>query len=138
MRDRAGLAWLDTSYVVRYLTDDPPEMAAQSQAVIEGEEELVLSEVALAETAFVLSSYYGVPRHDLIDALIELVSRSNLRLHTLTKARALAALSLCRDSKRCSFADALLWGQAVEAGAGRLYSFDRKFPAQGLQIVGQA
>jgi predicted nucleic acid-binding protein len=64
-----------------------------------------------------------------------LVQRSNLRLANLTKTRVLAALSLCRDSHRCSFSDALLWAQALDRGADRLYSFDRNFPSQGLVVV---
>jgi predicted nucleic acid-binding protein len=53
----------------------------------------------------------------------------------LVKARALAGLDLCRDSGRHSFADALLWAQALDSHADRIYSLDRKFPARGLRIV---
>ncbi|HVT60222.1 MAG TPA: PIN domain-containing protein [Thermoanaerobaculia bacterium] len=130
-------AFLDTSFVVRYLTNDPAEMAAQAGAVIDSDEQLVLSELVLLETAYVLTSVYRVPRSDVVDALLDLIQRSNLRLLNLSKPRALSALSLCRDSNRCSFADALLWAEALESGAERLYSFDRKFPARGLDIVGQ-
>jgi predicted nucleic acid-binding protein len=90
--------------------------------------------MVLLETAYVLTSVYRVPRADVVDALVALVQRANLRLSSLTKPRALAGLSLCRDSKRCSFTDALLWAQAVDSGAERLYSFDRRFPAQGLTV----
>jgi predicted nucleic acid-binding protein len=69
------------------------------------------------------------------DALSALVRRSNLRLASLTKPRTLAGLGLCRDSKRFSFTDALLWAQALDQKAERLYSFDRKFPSQGLVLV---
>lgn len=127
-------AFLDTSFVVRYLTDDPPEMAARAAAVIDSDRQLVLSEMVLLETAYVLTSVYRVPRAEVVDALLALVQRANLRLANLTKPRALAGLSLCRDSNRCSFTDALLWAQALDSGAARLYSFDRKFPAQGLVI----
>jgi predicted nucleic acid-binding protein len=75
-----------------------------------------------------------VPRAQVVDALLDLVQRSNLRLANLAKPRALAALSLCRDSHRCSFTDALLWAQALDSGAEGLYSFDRRFPAEGLRI----
>jgi predicted nucleic acid-binding protein len=127
-------AFLDTSFVVRYLTDDPPELAARAAAVIDSDQPLILSEMVLLETAYVLTSVYRVPRADVVDALAALVQRSNLRLSSLTKPRALAGLSLCRDSNRCSFTDALLWAQAVDSGAERLYSFDRKFPDQGLTV----
>ena len=127
-------AFLDTSFVVRYLTDDPPELAARAAAVIDSDQPLVLSEMVLLETAYVLTSVYRLPRADVVDALVALVQRANLRLSSLTKPRTLAGLSLCRDSNRCSFTDALLWAQAVDSGAERLYSFDRKFPKQGLTV----
>jgi predicted nucleic acid-binding protein len=114
------------------LTDDPPEMAARAAAIIDSERQLVLSEMVVLETAYVLTSFYRVPRSQVVDALLDLVQRSNLRLANLAKPRALAALSMCRDSARCSFTDALLWAQALDSGAERLYSFDRKFPAEGL------
>ena len=127
-------AFLDTSFVVRYLTDDPPDMAARAAAIIDSQRQLVLSELVLLETAYVLTSVYAVPRAQVVDALLDLVQRSNLRLATLAKPRVLAALSMCRDSARCSFTDALLWAQALDSGAERLYSFDRKFPAEGLIV----
>jgi predicted nucleic acid-binding protein len=128
-------AFLDTSYIVRYLTNDPPEMAAVAAAVIDSEEPLVLSELALVETAYVLTSVYQLQRAETADVLMELVQRSNLHLGRLSKARALAALSLCRNSKRYSFTDVLLWAQARDSGAERIYSFDRKFPAEGTEII---
>lgn len=135
MKAPGTAAFLDTSYVVRYLTNDPPAMAEQAALIIDGEEPLVLSEMVLLETAYVLASVYEVPRAELVDALADLVQRSNLRLPLLPKASVLEALELCRSSKRVSFTDALLWAQAREAGAARLYSFDRRFPSSGLTVV---
>jgi predicted nucleic acid-binding protein len=129
-------AFLDTSYIIRYLTNDPPDMAARAAAIIDSDEPLVLSEMVLVESAYVLSSFYKVPRAEIVDALMDLVQRSNIRLANLTKTRVLDGLSLCRASKRCSFTDVLLWAQARDSGAERIYSFDEKFPDEGLAIVG--
>jgi predicted nucleic acid-binding protein len=129
-------AFLDTSYVVRYLTGDPPEMAERAAQVIDGDETLVLSELALMEAAYVLGSYYKMPRPHVVEALMDLVQRQNLRLAALPKPRVLEALLLCRDSNRNSFADVLIWAQARERGAERIYSFDRRFPSEGLAIIG--
>jgi predicted nucleic acid-binding protein len=131
-------AFLDTSYVVRYLTNSPPAMAAQAARVIDSDEPLVLTESILLETAFVLGgSIYKIPREGIVDALAALVQRRNIHLPVLSKPRALEALELCRNSKRYSFTDALLWAQALEAGVGRrIYSFDGRFPSRGITIVG--
>ena len=136
MRSDRRPALLDTSYIVRYLTDDPPDMAERATEVIESDEILVLSEMVLLETAYVLSSVYQVPRDILVDILSELVQRANLRLATLPKDRVLEALRLCRNSSRVSFTDALVWAQAVEMGAERVYAFDGKFPSRGVSIIG--
>ena len=52
-------SFLDSSVIVRYLTDDPPEMAERAARIIETNEELILSELVLVETAYVLESVYG-------------------------------------------------------------------------------
>jgi predicted nucleic acid-binding protein len=52
---------LDTSMVVRYLTGDPRELAERASSVIDQEEGLQVSDVAIAETAYVLTSVYKVP-----------------------------------------------------------------------------
>ncbi len=133
MSDSAA-AFLDTSVVVRYLTDDPPAMAARAAAVIDGSGQLLLSEVALVESAYVLTTVYKVPRAAAADALIDLVQRRNLRLVTLPKSLALEALARCRESRRTSFADAILWAQAQHARAARVVSFDRDFPGEGIVV----
>jgi predicted nucleic acid-binding protein len=129
-------ALLDTSFLVRYLTNDPPEMAARAAKIIDSDEPLVLSEIALLESAYVLSTVYSIARPAVVDALAALVQKTNLRLASLPKVRVLEALRLCRDSKRHSFVDALLWAQARELQAECIYSFDRRFPAEGVTVVG--
>lgn len=49
--------FLDTSVVVRYLTGDPPEMADRAAALIDAGGALILSELVLIETAYVLESF---------------------------------------------------------------------------------
>lgn len=129
-------AFLDTSYVVRYLTNDPPDMAEQAARIIDSDEPLVLSVLVISETAYVLESVYRKSRPAVVEALVELVLRDNLLLRGLSKPRALEALQRCRDSKRYSFTDVLILAQAQEHGAERIYSFDRRFPSQGVTVVG--
>lgn len=129
--------FLDSSFVIRYLTDDPPDLAARAAEVIDDGQPLVLTETVLMESAYVLEKIYGVSRSAVVDTLSALVQKSNIRLATLAKPRALEALGLCRDSRRVSFADALVWAEARERGAPLIYSFDRRFPSRGLQVVGK-
>ncbi|HEX6898485.1 MAG TPA: PIN domain-containing protein [Thermoanaerobaculia bacterium] len=129
-------AFLDTSYLVRYLTNDPPDMAERAASVIDSDEILMLSEMIVLESAYVLASVYKIPRPAIVDALSSLIQRRNLRLTQLSKPLALEALRLCRDSKRNSFVDTFLWALARESGAEAIYAFDRRFPAQGVKIWG--
>lgn len=135
MNETEPASFVDTSVVVRYLTNDPPAMAEAAATLIDSNRPLVLSEVILAETAYVLSSIYDVPRSAVVDALSAFIQRRNIRLLNLSKPLALQALRLCRDSKRHSFADSLLWAEARQSGVQSVYTFDDRFPAEGLELV---
>jgi predicted nucleic acid-binding protein len=130
----ASVPFVDTSFLVRYLTNDPPELAARAAEVLDREPHLTISPVALAETAFVLESFYQSPRAAVVDALIRLVQKANLEILHLPKSRALMALDKCRPSRRHSFADALIWTEAVHARASVIFSFDRRFPRGEVKI----
>lgn len=136
MSEPKPAAFIDTSVVVRYLTNDPPTMAEAAAKFIDSDQPLILSDVILAETAYVLSSVYGIPRAEIVDALSGFIQRRNIHLLNLSKPLALDALRLCRDSKRHSFADVLLWAEASYNAVLRIYTFDERFPAEGVELVG--
>jgi predicted nucleic acid-binding protein len=127
-------AYLDSSFIVRYLTNDPVEMAERAAAVIDSEQLLIISELILVESAYVLASVYQTPRADLVDALMEFVQKANIRMAHLPKPIVLDALRLCQNSKRHSFADALLWAEAFSSEYQRIYTFDARFPSGGIEI----
>src|SRR5437868_781485 len=126
--------FLDTSVLVRYLTGAPPEMFERARQIIDREEALRLTEGVVAETAYVLTSFYDVPRAVVVDHLIEVVQLENITTHNLDKGTVILALLLCRPSGRVSFADALLWATARSAGAAVVYSFDGRFPVEGIEL----
>ena len=109
--------------LVRYLTGDPPDLADASAKVIDAEAELLISDVALVETAYVLSLVYGVPRETVVDHLIALLRKANIATFRLPKEYVLEALRLCRPSGRVSFADALIWA-AARAEEATIYTLD--------------
>jgi len=127
-------AFLDASVLVRYLTDDLPAMAERAQRLIESETELQITETALVETAYVLLRTYRLARADIVDLLIDLLQRQNVSVHQLDKRLVITALLLCRPSGRVSFGDALIWAAARHTGPSTVYSFDRRFPADGLEV----
>ena len=127
-------AALDTSFVVRYMMGSPADSARQAPEVIDSTEELEISGIALAETAFVLTTVCQVPRGRAADQLIDLVRKENISLTGLTKDLAIQGLLMCRPSGRVSIADALIWAAARSGGSEVAYSFDRRFPDDGLEV----
>ncbi len=127
-------AFLDTSIVVRYLTGDPPALADMAARIIDGEQELTLTDMVIVETAYVLSSVYKVPRKAVVDSLLALIQKRNITLFALEKQLAMEALLLCRPSGGISFADAFIWAAARSAGAEVIYSLDERFPEEGIEV----
>ena len=128
---------LDTSMVVRYLTGDSPELAEKAAQIIDGEEHLQVTDVVLAETAYVLTSVYGISRSVVVDHLIAFLQKQNISPFALDKGMVLQALLLCRPSGQVSFADAMVWAAARSSGSRVVYSLDERFPADGLEVRGR-
>ncbi len=126
--------FLDTSMVVRYLVRDVPAMAEQAAGVIEREDDLWITGVALAEISYVLRSTYRLPRETVIDALCELLNRQNVSCYDLKNELAVQALLKCRPTGRTSIADALIWAAARDSGKNVVYSFDQRFPSDGIEV----
>ncbi len=126
--------FLDTSFLVRYLTDDPPELAEQAAQIIDTQDDLWVTDVVVVETAYVLTSVYRVPRNVVVDHLIAFLQKENVSVFTLDKGLVLQALIMCRPSGRVSFADAMIWAAARSARAGVVYSLDERFPEDDLEV----
>ena len=129
---------LDSSMLVRYLTGDPPGLADVSAQVIDGDRALLVTDVVIVETAYVLHSAYEVPRAAVVDGLIALLRKANIDTFRLDKDLVLQALLFCRPSDRVSFADALVWAAARSQAGAAVYSFDARFPDEGLTVLRSA
>ena len=127
---------LDTSMIVRYLTGDPPELAERAAQVIDQVDGLLVSDVVIAEMAYVLTSVYKIPREAVVDMLILFIQKRNVRPFALDKDGLLQALLLCRPSGRVSFADALVWAAARSTEGKVVYSLDERFPREGVDVRG--
>jgi predicted nucleic acid-binding protein len=114
----------DTSVLVRYLVGTPPAQARRAARLIDGDEEIGVSVVALAECAHVLRTQYGIGQGDIIESLIGLVQRENVRV---TDARAdilVAMLVRARGLPGRPIPDALIVAAAVAADAIPMTTFD--------------
>jgi predicted nucleic acid-binding protein len=125
---------LDTSMVVRYLTGDPSTLAEQAARVIDQEEDLLVNDVVIAETAYVLTSVYKIPREVVVDHLILFLQKKNIHPFALEKDVLLQALLMCRPSRRVSFADALVWAVARSTESKVIFTLDERFPNDGVEV----
>ena len=124
--------FLDTSMVVRYLIRDVPEMADRAAAVIDNE--LWITGVVLAGASYVLRLAYLLPREIVIDHIMAFLGKGNIYGYGLDKGTVLRALLMCRPSGRMSVADVLIWAAARSSGSNVVYSFDQRFPSDGIEV----
>ena len=130
------MTFVDTSVVVGYLVGSSDASFEEAKTILEHTPELVITDVALAEVFFVLYSVHKVPRGKLINVLVKLVQRRNILIFGLAKEVVIKVLLLCRPSGRVSLPDALIWAATVSSGNGSaiVYSFDKRFPAEGVEL----
>jgi predicted nucleic acid-binding protein len=115
-------AFLDTNVLIRHLTGDPPELARRATAALAGKGPLLLVDLVLAETVYVLESYYDVKRPrvaELLRAALALPSIASINDELLLRALEVYEID------RLDFAEAYLVAQAEATGVAEIVSFDR-------------
>jgi predicted nucleic-acid-binding protein len=115
-------AFIATNALVRHLTGDPPEMAACATAYLGTERGLLLTDLVVAETVYVLESFYEVPRDQVAEAVRSLITFDSLVC--VDPALLLRAIEVY-EIDRIDFAEAYLAACAESTGVGRIVSFDR-------------
>ena len=127
-------SFVDTSVVVRYLTGDDPYMAGQAADILDEVEDLQVTDVVLLEAAYVLTTVYRIPRDVVVDHMIAFLQKENIACFGMGKNLMLQAFLLCRPSGRVSFGDAMIWAAARSTGDAVMYSFDERFPEEGVDL----
>ena len=122
---------LDTSVVVRYLVNTPLGQAERAAQLIDGDSEIGISIIVLAETAHVLRSIYEVPRADIVAGLIDLLTKANVRPIEVSKGDVIDALVRARAFESTPITDALIAASARAYDALPVYAFDKKFGRLG-------
>jgi predicted nucleic acid-binding protein len=115
-------AFVDTNVLVRHLTGDPPGQARRAGSFLAQAEELLLTDLVVAEVVYVLESFYEVPRvrvAELVRAILAFESIVVLDLSLLLRALELYEVD------RLDFADAYLVASAETSGVEAVASFDR-------------
>jgi predicted nucleic-acid-binding protein len=117
---------VDTNVLVRYLAQDDPDQARIAEAIIDGAAErddtLFVSDVVLAETAWVLTRTYRVSRSTLAEIVHRLADARHVAFRNDDRVR-VVAIAFAQGSG--DFADYLVRELAHEAGCSRVATFDR-------------
>jgi len=115
-------AFVDTNVLVRHLTGDPTEQAERATRYLALADELLLPDLILAELAYVLESFYEVPRTQVATTLRAVLAFPAIRV--LDADLLQRAVEVC-EVHRLDFADAYLVACAERTGIGVIASFDR-------------
>jgi len=121
-------AFVDTNVIVRHLTGDPPEMATRATAYLASESEILLADLVLAETVYVLESFYKAPREQIAAAMRSLLAMPSVM--TVDPGVLLRSLEVY-ERDRLDFAEAYLVACAESTGINRVASFDRSIDRVG-------
>jgi predicted nucleic acid-binding protein len=119
--------FLDTSVLVRYLSEDDPPRALAAARLIDGESAIVISGVVILEAMHALRTGRGRENPDLAHILIRFITRENVEVVDADKAHLVAALerSLATSARRMP--DAILAATAEHAGCDWIATFDEAF-----------
>src|SRR5688572_23573749 len=119
------LRLLDTSVIFGYLKNEIPEQAKKARVFIESTQPLGLTTFALLEAAYALRrDPYRFSRDEIIDVLVKLARRRNIRGVGVDKTHVAGVLGRCKGTNVVSVGDALLTATAWSAGISEIYTFD--------------
>ena len=125
---------VDTSVLVRYLVGTPAAQARKAAALVDGSDEIGVSPVAIAECAHVLRTQYDIAQGDILDSLIGLVQRENVRVLGLRTDVLVGVLVRARQLPGRPIPDALIVATSLGADALPLATFDRDHRRYGIPI----
>lgn len=131
MNEGAAL-WVDANVLLRFLTGTPMEMADRAGSLIGrarlGELVLKVHPIVVAETVWVLESFYEYSKKEISGALLPLLLDHSLKVEESKSV--LGALERMTESN-VDFADALLAETALSREES-VVSFDRDFRRLGV------
>jgi predicted nucleic acid-binding protein len=130
---REASCWLDANVLLRFLTGSPPDLAERAAGLLQtaqrGEISLRVHSVVVAETVWVLESFYGYSREEISGVLVPLLEQPGLRVEGVrTVVRALEAMA----ENNVDFVDALLAETARSRGES-IASFGKDFRKLGVE-----
>ena len=115
-------AFVDTNVLIRHLTGDPPALARRATAFLERADQLLLTDLVVAEVVFVLQSFYEVRRQRIAEIVRAMIAPPAI---VVADAPMLLRALDFYEIERVHFAEAYLVASAEASGVGAVVSFDR-------------
>lgn len=115
-------AFIDTNVLIRHLTGDPPDLAARATAFLGEAEELLLADIIVAETVYVLESFYEVPVEEVARLVRSIIAFDPIEV--MSPPLLLRSLEVY-ETHRIDYAEAYLVASAEASQVGTIASFDR-------------
>jgi predicted nucleic-acid-binding protein len=113
--------FVDTNVLIRHLTGDPPAVSKRATAFLRKASELYLTDLVVAETIYLLESYYELPREQIATTIRSLLAFDSISV--VARDVLLRAVEVYQID-RLDFAEAYLLACAESTGIGRVISFD--------------
>ena len=117
----------DSGVLIRYLAADDVPRAFAAARLIDSDRQLVVSTGVLFETVHVLRTQHGFGNPRLAEALILLLSRSNVDLVDADAGRLVAGLQWTLDASARRIPDAIIASAADQARCDWIATFDEGF-----------
>lgn len=115
---------LDTNILIRFFTNDPKEQASFVENLLKtvDDKSLLIPDVVLVETVYVLLSVYELSKEDVIDTVSSLITYPKFKLHGALFQKTLDLYS----KYPISFVDAYIGAVSNANPVRTIYTFDKK------------
>ena len=121
-------AFVDTNVLVRHLVGDPPDMAARATSYLREATELLVADLVVAETIYVLESFYEVDRRAVATSMRSLLALGSVVV--VDPALLIRSIEIY-EHDRLDFAEAYIVACAESSGVNAVASFDRSIDRVG-------
>ncbi len=111
---------VDTNLIVRFLLNDNPQQALASEKVFKQSSDLVITDIAVAETVWTLQSFYGFSRQEIVEKIFKFLQSKNF----ICNQELLFNSLFLYLNHNISFVDAYFAAYAEIEKLEGIYSFD--------------
>ncbi len=119
---------IDANIVLRFLTNDEPEMARDCEMLLlrveENREQVYLPDIILTDIVWTLEKFYRVSKAEIRELLLPVVGLKGMRCNSKSIIRQAFDIYI---EKNIDWTDAFVAASMLTSGQEVIYSYDRDF-----------